>query len=88
MFGKNGLGIEVTRFMDEHTGIFNDFYLNFNRVMASESSAWFNGRKREDIYKHALNKITLLDTQTMGGRPAGYDDAYLFFRKAPQMAGV
>ncbi|MCU0597817.1 MAG: penicillin acylase family protein [Desulfobacterales bacterium] len=66
VFGTNGLGVGVTCFLDEHTGIFNDFYLNFNRVMASETSVWFNGRKREDVYKIALDKIAALTPKSWG----------------------
>jgi penicillin G amidase len=66
VFGKNGFGEEVTRFIDERTGLFNDFYLNFNRVMASESSAWFNNRKRGEIYKRALDKTASLTPKAWG----------------------
>ncbi len=66
VFGKNGFGEEVVRFMDEHTGLFNDFYLNFNRVMTAESSAWFKGLKREEIYKRAFDKIASLTPKAWG----------------------
>jgi penicillin G amidase len=87
VFGKNGLGDGVIRFMDEHTGIFNDFYLNFNRVMVSETSAWFNGRKREEIYKRALDKISILTPKAWGEDQQIMMTHILFSGKLPRWLG-
>ena len=53
VFGEHGLGAEAVAYIDRHTGIFNDFYLNFDRILLSEKSAWFGGRTREEIYRKA-----------------------------------
>ena len=56
VFGKNGFGSEAASYLDGHTGIFNDFYVNFDRILLSEDSAWFGGKKREDLYLQAAEK--------------------------------
>jgi len=56
VFGEHGLGTEVVEHLDRHTGIFNDFYLNFDRILLSEKSTWFGGRTRETLYLQAAEK--------------------------------
>jgi penicillin amidase len=53
VFGKNGFGSDAACYLGEHTGIFNDFYINFDRILLSEDSLWFGGQKREDLYLQA-----------------------------------
>ena len=47
VFGKNGLGEGVVDFFANETGVFIDFYQNFDRILLSEQSAWFNSKTRE-----------------------------------------
>ena len=54
VFGKNGFGSDAVDYMYEHTGVFTDFYLNFDRILLSAQSAWFGGRTREEIYRRAV----------------------------------
>ncbi len=61
VFGKNGFGQTVTDYLKEETGIFIDFYDNFDRVLLSENSIWFGDKSRDDIYKRAAARA--LDTQ-------------------------
>ncbi len=56
IFGYNGFGQDALRHLETHTGIFTDFYLNFDRIMMSEVSAWFNGKSREVIYTRAAEQ--------------------------------
>jgi penicillin amidase len=53
VFGENGFGNEAACYLDKNTGIFNDFYINFDRILLSEDSLWFGGQKREDLYLQA-----------------------------------
>jgi len=53
VFGENGFGSEAAGYLDAKTGIFNDFYVNFDRILLSQDSPWFGGRKREDLYLQA-----------------------------------
>ena len=59
VFGKNGFGETVTNYLKEETGVFIDFYDNFDRILLSEKSIWFGDRSRDEIYrvaaKNALN---------------------------------
>lgn len=50
VFGKSALGEEVVSWLHEGTGIFADFYGNFDRVLLAERSEWFNGKSRNEIY--------------------------------------
>lgn len=56
VFGESGFGRMAAEYLEEHTGIFNDFYINFDRILLAEKSHWFGGRKREDIYLQAAEK--------------------------------
>jgi penicillin G amidase len=66
VFGKNNMGIGVIDFLKSETGTFVDFYLNFDRILLMENSSWFNGQKREDIYKKSLEKILKMKPKKWG----------------------
>ena len=61
IFGKNGFGQTVTDYLREETGVFIDFYDNFDRILLSEKSVWFGDKSRDDIYKQAAARA--LDAQ-------------------------
>lgn len=50
------LGERVVEFLSGETGIFADFFVNFDEVLLSSRSLWFGGRSREDIYRAAIEK--------------------------------
>jgi penicillin amidase len=54
VFGQNGFGGDAAHFLDDHSGIFNDFYMYFDRILLSQDSAWFGGKKREGLYLQAV----------------------------------
>lgn len=56
VFGRLGLGRGAAEHIEKHTGIFNDFYIYFDRILLSESSTWFGGRSREEIYRTAAER--------------------------------
>jgi penicillin G amidase len=56
VFGDNGFGPEAHDFLEKRTGIYNDFYINFDKILLSEDSLWFGGKKREDLYLQAAEK--------------------------------
>lgn len=66
VFGEHGFGPAVIDHLETHTGIFNDFYLNFDRVLLSDESAWFNGSSREELYTQALNTALAQEPRTWG----------------------
>lgn len=56
-----------TAYLKEETGVFIDFYDNFDKILLSEKSSWFGDKTREDIYKKAVERairksITLMMT--------------------------
>jgi penicillin amidase len=59
IFGKNGVGHNVADFLLKESSIFIDFYANFDQILLSGQSSWFNGESRDKLYKgiieHALD---------------------------------
>jgi penicillin amidase len=66
VFGENNMGTGTVDFLKQETGAFIDFYLNFDRILLKETSSWFNGRKREDIYKKSLEKVLSMEPKKWG----------------------
>lgn len=56
VFGKNTFGEAVLDFLSGETGIFADFFINFDAVLLSERSAWFGGEHRDQIWARAAEK--------------------------------
>lgn len=57
MFGP-ACGAEVIDHLRDATGIFIDFYQNFDRVLVAESSPWLGERTRYDVWRAALGKVS------------------------------
>ncbi|MFO7558435.1 MAG: penicillin acylase family protein [Desulfobacterales bacterium] len=66
VFGENGFGSQAVQYIDTHTGVFNDFYLNFDRILLSKKSSWFRGQTREEIYSEAAEKALSGDVKSWG----------------------
>lgn len=56
VFGDHGFGREVIKFIHTETSVFHDYYENFDNVLARESSAWFDSKRREDLFRQALDE--------------------------------
>ncbi len=56
VFGKNGMGTEVVDYLLGESGIFIDFYDNFDRILLSENSMWFENENKNTIFKRAIEK--------------------------------
>ena len=67
VFGDKGFGRAAVDHLDRHTGIFNDFYVNFDRVLLSENSVWFNGKTREEIYAKTVEKALMAEAPKKWG---------------------
>jgi penicillin amidase len=87
VFGKNGFGTEVVEHIDKHTGMFNDFYINFDRILLSEKSLWFGGSKREDIYLRAAEKAMKEQPEKWGNARKVIMKNILFDGKLPKFLG-
>lgn len=55
--GNNGLGAKVVEHLSIESGLFIDFYQNFDNVMLNENSAWFAGSSRNEKFINAFQTI-------------------------------
>ncbi len=65
-FGKSGFGKNVCQHLSDETGVFIDFYQNFDRILLSETSAWFGGETRESLYKRVAEKALDIPARPWG----------------------
>lgn len=63
VFGSNNLGEKVVKHLQAETGIFIDFYQNFDKILLKKNSKWFQGKSREELYLMALEKIKRLEAR-------------------------
>jgi penicillin amidase len=56
VFGDNGMGREVVDWAMSETGLFNDYYGNFDEILMNPRSAWFDGRPRDELFKRAIKE--------------------------------
>jgi len=66
VFGRRGMGEKVIDYMAAHTGVFVDFYDNFDRILLAEESSWFGGQTREAIYRKAAEQALTVEPQEWG----------------------
>ncbi|MGB5681326.1 MAG: penicillin acylase family protein, partial [Polyangiales bacterium] len=67
MFGP-GCGAPVVEHLLDATGIFIDFYQNFDRVLCSESSPWLGERARDEVWRAALERVAARVPEPWGER--------------------
>ena len=87
VFGKNGFGEDAVEHIDKHTGMFNDFYINFDRILLSETSLWFGSRSREDLYLKAVEKALKSQPEKWGDTRKVMMKNILFDGKLPKFLG-
>jgi penicillin G amidase len=87
VFGQNGLGEEVVDHLAAQTGIFVDFYHNFDRVCLRERSHWFGGRSREEIYRTVAAESLAVEPRTWGEAQRYMMRHLLFGGKIPAFLG-
>ena len=56
VFGENGLGVDVVKYMLDESAMFAMIHGNFDRVLLREASSWFAGQPREQIYRRAIER--------------------------------
>jgi len=66
VFGRRGMGAQVVDFLAAQTGVFVDFYANFDAVLLSETSPWFGDRSREDLYRETAARALAVAPQEWG----------------------
>ena len=87
VFGQNGFGEAVVQYLDQETGIFADFYANFDRILLSENSVWFGRQSRESIYRKALEEIATLEPRPWGEVQKFMMHHILLGKKLPRFFG-
>jgi penicillin amidase len=63
VFGKSGLGENVVNHLSGQTGIFIDFYQQFDLVLLNPNSRWHSGQSRDESFVAAF----LVARQSAGG---------------------
>jgi len=87
VFGEHGFGTQAVEYLEKYTGIFNDFYFNFDRIMLSEDSAWFGGKAKEDLYMRAVERALKSVPEKWGNVRKIILKNILFDGKLPRFAG-
>ncbi len=65
VFGE-AMGLDLIDFLKNQSGIFIDFYANFDRILLSDTSEWFLGRERVEIYKKAISSALKMEPKRWG----------------------
>jgi penicillin amidase len=87
VFGRKGFGERVCDFLAKETGMFTDFYLNFDRVLLSEKSAWFGEETREELYARVAARALDVPSQAWGDVRKFTMSHILFGGKVPSFFG-
>lgn len=87
VFGDSGIGDEVTSFLAQETGVFVDFYGNFDRVLLAEESAWFCGEPREELYRRIVAEALQTKPRAWGKVQQLPLSHILFGNRMPKMLG-
>jgi penicillin amidase len=66
VFGDHGIGRNVVEYILKETSLFNDYYANLDNVLLQETSAWFEGREREELFKKAIDEGLRVDAVRYG----------------------
>ncbi len=61
-------GEHVIRHLRAETGIFIDFYQDFDRVLLDPQNIWLDGRTQEEVYAAAFAKVDRADVTPWGRR--------------------
>lgn len=87
VFAEGGLGQAVFQHLHQGTGIFIDFYGNFDRILLATESLWFGGKSQQEIYLQAWQQVEQQDIHSYGqDRPLVFQNI-LLGGKLPQWLG-
>ena len=87
VFGAHGLGQAVMDHLRTETGTFVDFYVNFDRVLLSDNSAWFNGQCRDEVYRQVATTALEVEVKTWGETQQYVMRHLLLGNKLPRFLG-
>lgn len=87
VFALNGLGSGVVKYLSKQTGVFVDFYRNFDQVLLKPESKWFGDKGREEIFKGAIERALQVEVRTWGSKQRFMLSNIFFGGKLPPIAG-
>jgi penicillin amidase len=87
VFGDFGLGEKVAGYLAGETGILTAFYRNFDRILLSEKSRWFNGMSREEIFRETAAQALAVEPMPWGDANAFTLTNMFFSGKLPRFLG-
>jgi penicillin amidase len=87
LFAPAGIGEEVMEHLATQTGVFVDFYANFDRLMLSEDSTWHEGKDRDTLFREAFEAAAARPPQSWGKHNRITMTNILFGGKLPGFLG-
>ncbi|MCP4666447.1 MAG: penicillin acylase family protein [Deltaproteobacteria bacterium] len=87
VFGRKGFGETICDHLEKETSTFVDFYLNFDRILLSETSAWFGEETREALYARVAARALDVPAQAWGDVRKFTMSHILFGGKLPSFLG-
>ncbi|MBN2283859.1 MAG: penicillin acylase family protein [Deltaproteobacteria bacterium] len=87
VFGDHGFGRAVVDYVLRETSLFNDYYENFDTILLKETSPWFEGMTREEIYRQAIDEGLNVEALRYGETRRIMLSHLLFGGKLPRFLG-
>ncbi len=87
VFAKGGLSEAAFDYLWEQTGIFIDFYQNFDSILLKNSSLWFQEREQNEIYRKAIQEALKEPLQKWGESNQLLLQNLIFGGKLPKFFG-
>ncbi len=87
LFGPDAIGAEVMQHLASQTGIFIDFYANFDELLLAETSPWHAGKTRDSLFSEAFAAAEAHAKSKWGQRNQFTMTNILFGGKLPRIFG-
>ncbi len=87
VFGAGGFGGAAVNYLLAETGMFVDFYGNFDRVLLSRESAWFRGEARNELYRRVAASALAIEPRAWGATQQYTMRHLLLGGKLPRLLG-
>ncbi len=87
VFATKGFGEDVYQHLALETGIFIDFYLNFDQILLKKESLWFGEKSREDLFSQVAQKALQGPVKPWGENQQIILSHILFGGKLPKFLG-
>ncbi len=66
MFAPDGMGQPVVEHLIDATGVFIDFYRNFDRILVAPESPWLGDRELDSVYRKAFDRVDPTENRRWG----------------------